>query len=232
MSTNDLKWYEPEMPLEAARAIVSSQAAPRVTREGIHSRIADTWFHQHGTLITCVITMVNGFRVHGMAVPTHDRNFDPAVGQRLAYENAFAQIWALEGYVLKEFLYRSETPMTAEETAARDRQLYPLPSAMEVDFSEVYGVAKLPVWKSHKLVFAAKIVGTTTIAVANPSGRQEDDSGERWTLEGGGVVQVSHGLMARGHLMNSAGGYFVRYEDGYESWSPAAAFEGGYTRIG
>jgi hypothetical protein len=27
------------------------------------------------------------------------------------------------------------------------------------------------------------------------------------------------------------GGYYVRYEDGYESWSPAAAFEGGYTLV-
>lgn len=27
------------------------------------------------------------------------------------------------------------------------------------------------------------------------------------------------------------GGYFVRYDDGYESFSPAAAFESGYTRV-
>ena len=26
-------------------------------------------------------------------------------------------------------------------------------------------------------------------------------------------------------------GYYVRYEDGYESWSPAAAFEFGYTAV-
>lgn len=28
-----------------------------------------------------------------------------------------------------------------------------------------------------------------------------------------------------------AGGYFVVYKDGYESWSPAEAFEEGYTRV-
>lgn len=28
------------------------------------------------------------------------------------------------------------------------------------------------------------------------------------------------------------GGYYITYEDGYESYSPAAAFEEGYTRIG
>lgn len=26
-------------------------------------------------------------------------------------------------------------------------------------------------------------------------------------------------------------GYFVRYEDGYESWSPSKAFEAGYTLV-
>jgi hypothetical protein len=28
-----------------------------------------------------------------------------------------------------------------------------------------------------------------------------------------------------------AGGYYVVYQDGYKSFSPADAFEGGYTRI-
>lgn len=28
-----------------------------------------------------------------------------------------------------------------------------------------------------------------------------------------------------------SGGYFVRYKDGYESFSPAAAFEEGYTAV-
>ena len=28
-----------------------------------------------------------------------------------------------------------------------------------------------------------------------------------------------------------AGGYYVRYPDGYESWSPAEAFEEGYTLV-
>ncbi len=27
------------------------------------------------------------------------------------------------------------------------------------------------------------------------------------------------------------GGYWIRYRDGYESWSPASEFEDGYTRI-
>ena len=30
---------------------------------------------------------------------------------------------------------------------------------------------------------------------------------------------------------HEAGGYYVRYPDGYESWSPAEAFEEGYTLV-
>ena len=32
--------------------------------------------------------------------------------------------------------------------------------------------------------------------------------------------------------MPEAGGYFIVYEDGYESYSPMEAFESGYTLIG
>ena len=34
-----------------------------------------------------------------------------------------------------------------------------------------------------------------------------------------------------GNIHNFVGGYFVRYEDGYESWSPGDTFEKGNTAI-
>ena len=40
-------------------------------------------------------------------------------------------------------------------------------------------------------------------------------------------VQVTHAYLSR--HMPRIGGYFVRYDDGYESWSPADAFEAGYS---
>ncbi len=42
-------------------------------------------------------------------------------------------------------------------------------------------------------------------------------------------VFVSEAYMAR--HQPKAGGYYVIHEDGYESFSPAAAFESGYTLI-
>jgi hypothetical protein len=40
--------------------------------------------------------------------------------------------------------------------------------------------------------------------------------------------------VSRAYLAKHApviGGSYVRYEDGYESFSPAAAFESGYTKV-
>ena len=77
-------------------------------------------------------------------------------------------------------------------------------------------------WKSHKVVEAFRIEGA-----------KWDDDGFR--LRGRletVVVDPEHA----DRMINQAsglviGGYYVRYEDGYESWSPAEAFEAGYTRV-
>jgi hypothetical protein len=36
----------------------------------------------------------------GKAAPASPENFDPEVGKRYAYEDAFRELWPLEGYVL------------------------------------------------------------------------------------------------------------------------------------
>ena len=79
---------------------------------------------------------------------------------------------------------------------------------------------QLPRWKCHKVVYADKIVRISSFLFD-----------VRWELECGGIV---HGddiaeLTKRGSPI--VGDYFVHYEDGYKSWSPAKVFEAGYTRI-
>jgi hypothetical protein len=51
-----------------------------------------------------------------------------------------------------------------------------------------------------------------------------------WILANGNRIHVSEDLKHRGGD-NPVGGYYVRYENGFESWSPAKAFEEGYTKI-
>lgn len=83
--------------------------APRVTPELIASKIAKVDFHTfEGSMLTvCVLTLQNGFNVTGESACASPENFDSEIGERLALKQAENKIWALEGYLLKEQLYRN-----------------------------------------------------------------------------------------------------------------------------
>jgi len=87
---------------------------------------------------------------------------------------------------------------------------------------------KMPVYQCHKKVSALKIK-----AVLN-SPPDVDVKGGSWDLEiadeGFGFVRVTHEWFVK--HKPEAGGYYVVYDDGYKSYSPAAAFEAGYTLEG
>lgn len=79
---------------------------------------------------------------------------------------------------------------------------------------------EMPRYQSHKKVWALKIAnidmqdGVTKIVPAD---------------EGYGPFQVDDRYLDKHNPV--IGGYYVVYEDGYASFSPATAFEAGYTRI-
>lgn len=77
--------------------------------------------------------------------------------------------------------------------------------------------SKLPVFQCHKRVRAGQI-----------RAYEIDQDGVKatiWLDDLPGMV-ISAGVFARGRP--SPGDYFVVYDDGYQSWSPRAAFEDGY----
>lgn len=77
---------------------------------------------------------------------------------------------------------------------------------------------EMPRFRCHKEVSAFKIESIRPIV----------DGGA--ALSGMGLhVQVDRDYVER--HKPSIGGYYIQYEDGYKSWSPAKAFEDGYTRI-
>jgi hypothetical protein len=83
----------------------------------------------------------------------------------------------------------------------------------------------IPLYRSHKLVRAAKITSFYT-----PDGRTYHVG-----MEGvDGCAYVGRDWLDKRvpEIQNPVGGYFVLYEDGYTSWSPAEAFEAGYTKVG
>lgn len=79
----------------------------------------------------------------------------------------------------------------------------------------------LPRYKSHKVVSALKIFDMKPAADGGATIVPAED--------GYAPFQVS-GDYVRKHDPQ-VGGYFVVYQDGYMSWSPAEAFESGYKKI-
>lgn len=94
----------PTISTEEALAILETKTAPRVTEELIKSKIDVVRYVVDDVTTLCIIRMKNGFRFIGKSAPVSADNFDPAVGRRYAYDDAFRQIWAFEGYLLREQL--------------------------------------------------------------------------------------------------------------------------------
>ena len=94
----------PKLTAEEALAIIAAKTAPKVTKESIEAKIEGVSYLQHDHLTICIITMKNGFMALGKSAPASAANFDKEVGQRLAYDAAFRELWPVEGYLLREIL--------------------------------------------------------------------------------------------------------------------------------
>lgn len=88
--------------------------------------------------------------------------------------------------------------------------------------------AELPKYQSHKKVWALKIKSIV-----------KDGEGEDRETDGSAMITPFEDYYAPFKVdwqymskhKPEVGGYFVVYEDGYRSFSPAKAFEDGYTLI-
>jgi hypothetical protein len=99
----------PILTLEEAKAIVATKTAPRVTEESIKEKIDRVDYVEVGESgMLCVITLKNGWVSTGYSAPADARNYDPEVGKRYSYDNAFKPLWQLEGYLLRERLHAGE----------------------------------------------------------------------------------------------------------------------------
>lgn len=115
---------------------------------------------------------------------------------------------------------------------------------------------EMPRYKCHKQVWALKIKSITkanppTIEELEKIINSEDDkpvdilsdgslsvAGQKEEIVGAIIVPEDDGYaeftVNREYMLKhnpQVGGYYVVYDDGYKSYSPAKAFEDGYTRI-
>jgi hypothetical protein len=61
-----------------------------------------------GLLTFCVLVLQNGFTVTGQSACASPANFNKAIGEKIARDNAVAQIWPLLGFELRSKLARGE----------------------------------------------------------------------------------------------------------------------------
>lgn len=86
--------------------------APRVTLQSIKDKITEVEYVEFTTksgkiLRWCVLTMSNGFGVTGKpSCSASIENDNEEIGKKVAYDNAFDNVWELEGYALSEKLKR------------------------------------------------------------------------------------------------------------------------------
>lgn len=80
--------------------------APRITKDHIESLVVKEQFHvfEGSTFTSCLLTLKNGFTVHGESACASPENFDEELGAKIARDNAVNKIWMLEGYLLRERL--------------------------------------------------------------------------------------------------------------------------------
>lgn len=85
----------------------------------------------------------------------------------------------------------------------------------------------MPLYRCHKEVWALKIA-----EVLDPTepGNESDGSRILVIADAGFAPILANHAWVRKHSP-VAGGYYVKYKDGYSSFSPAQAFEEGYTRL-
>jgi hypothetical protein len=105
-------------------------------------------------------------------------------------------------------------------------------TAMNEEKKAVSGASmEMPRYQSHKQVWALKIKAIDfDIDAANKENRETDGSAIITPEEEGyAPFKVKHEFVRKHDP--KVGGYYVVYKDGYTSFSPAEAFEEGYTRV-
>ena len=89
--------------------------------------------------------------------------------------------------------------------------------------------AKMPRYKCHKEVYALKIKSIRKIPIRLGRTIGSDGAYLIPMEDGYGEIYVDYEYLFK--YEPKEGGYYVVYDDGYTSFSPAKAFEEGYTRI-
>ena len=84
--------------------------APRLTPNDIQDQAQKIqYYHFPDTnVVVCAVTVTNGYTALGDSSCVSSANFDEKLGQEIALKNAIDEIWGIEGYRLKQYLYEKK----------------------------------------------------------------------------------------------------------------------------
>jgi hypothetical protein len=76
----------------------------KVTVSDLNAKVSHATYDlmPDGRTTVCQITLQNGYTVLGTSACVARSEYNQALGEKYAYEKAFEQIWALEGYLLRQ----------------------------------------------------------------------------------------------------------------------------------
>ena len=82
----------------------------KVTLDGIKAKIkGETYLVlPDGRTTLCILDLENGYTIKGLSACVDPAEFDLNLGRKYAFEDAFKQIWALEGYLLAENIFQGK----------------------------------------------------------------------------------------------------------------------------
>lgn len=82
-------------------------SAPSVTISDILAKIDKTEYLilPDGRTTLAMVTLKNGYTIRGESSCVCIENFNKALGEKYAFDNAVKKIWPLEGYLLAEKLF-------------------------------------------------------------------------------------------------------------------------------
>jgi hypothetical protein len=87
----------------------------KITKDRVEARIKHTQYVVFKHLTMCIIELNNGFFVVGHSAPLNPDNFDAEKGRKIAFDEAFRQVFALEAYADRERVFVIEKKRKAKE---------------------------------------------------------------------------------------------------------------------
>ena len=109
-SVNDVVASVPSFTDQELLAAIAAKPGEKVTVAQMQQRLTQVAFQKIGSTGTlCLLTLDNGFKVHGFSACVDPANYDEKIGQKIAYDEAFGKLWPLFGFLLAEVRHLRQT---------------------------------------------------------------------------------------------------------------------------